>query len=198
MDVLNTEGSISAGWTPIPHAIIDQGSQQLNIRDLASSAYSPVCPRPNGMKLVMPFTNIVGDIQGYVARDDDRREVIVAFRGRYRVGIQVLSLDKADETFISWSSRSFRISTVMGLDPDDSPDDNFPTNEIALELCNCDIWTFSWRSTRLIMRYHAQATLSERDGQNVFIWSTQSRCMFSISESHLLCHPPWMRITHTV
>lgn len=63
MDVLNTEGSISAGWTPIPHAIIDQGSQQLNIRDLvhyfkyASSAYSPVCPRPNGMKLVMPVRN---------------------------------------------------------------------------------------------------------------------------------------------
>ncbi|KAF5362359.1 hypothetical protein D9756_002795 [Leucocoprinus leucothites] len=47
----------------------------------ASSAYSAICLRPNGKKLVMPFANISGDIQGYVARDDDRREIIVAFRG---------------------------------------------------------------------------------------------------------------------
>ncbi|KXN86217.1 putative feruloyl esterase A, partial [Leucoagaricus sp. SymC.cos] len=47
----------------------------------ASSAYTLVCPRPNGKKLVVPFTNTSGDIQGYVARDDDRREIIIAFRG---------------------------------------------------------------------------------------------------------------------
>ncbi|EKM82241.1 hypothetical protein AGABI1DRAFT_112309 [Agaricus bisporus var. burnettii JB137-S8] len=47
----------------------------------ASSAYSVICPRPNGKKLVLPFSSLGGDIQGYVARDDDRREIIVAFRG---------------------------------------------------------------------------------------------------------------------
>lgn len=71
----------------------------------------------------------------------------------------------------------------MGLDPDDSPDDNFPTNEIALELCNCDIWTFSWRSTRLIMRYHAQATLSERVRQSLICHGQEASLSFSSGRS---------------
>ncbi|KAJ3573589.1 hypothetical protein NP233_g2347 [Leucocoprinus birnbaumii] len=47
----------------------------------ATSAYTLICPRPNGKKLVLPFTSISGDYSGYVARDDDRREIIVAFKG---------------------------------------------------------------------------------------------------------------------
>ncbi|KAF9459039.1 alpha/beta-hydrolase [Collybia nuda] len=47
----------------------------------ASSAYSIICPRPNGNTLVLPFSNIMTDIQGFVARDSNRKEIIVALRG---------------------------------------------------------------------------------------------------------------------
>ncbi|KAL0945501.1 hypothetical protein HGRIS_000985 [Hohenbuehelia grisea] len=47
----------------------------------ASCAYNLVCPRPNGKHLVTPFTNPVTDIQGFVARDDERKEIVVAIRG---------------------------------------------------------------------------------------------------------------------
>ncbi|TFK73240.1 alpha/beta-hydrolase [Pluteus cervinus] len=47
----------------------------------ASSAYVPVCPRPNGKHLVTLFSNVVTDIQGFVARDDERKEVVVCLRG---------------------------------------------------------------------------------------------------------------------
>jgi len=47
----------------------------------ASSAYSFVCLRPNGNTLVLPFSNPLNDIQGYVARDNHRKEIIVALRG---------------------------------------------------------------------------------------------------------------------
>jgi predicted lipase len=47
----------------------------------ASSAYSFVCPRPNGNTLVLQLSNPVTDIQGFVARDNQRKEIIVALRG---------------------------------------------------------------------------------------------------------------------
>ncbi|KAF7327305.1 Lipase-3 domain-containing protein [Mycena kentingensis (nom. inval.)] len=47
----------------------------------ASSAYSPVCLRPNGNVLVLQFGNQMSDIQGFIARDDHRKELIVAIRG---------------------------------------------------------------------------------------------------------------------
>ncbi|KAG9224978.1 hypothetical protein CCMSSC00406_0001871 [Pleurotus cornucopiae] len=47
----------------------------------ASCAYVPVCPRPNGRHLVLPFTNPVTDVQGYVARDNEKKELVVALRG---------------------------------------------------------------------------------------------------------------------
>ncbi|KAF5341593.1 hypothetical protein D9758_014066 [Tetrapyrgos nigripes] len=47
----------------------------------ASSAYTPVCPRPNRAHLVTHFSNPVTDIQGFVARDNERKEIIIAFRG---------------------------------------------------------------------------------------------------------------------
>ncbi|KAF9496685.1 alpha/beta-hydrolase [Pleurotus eryngii] len=52
----------------------------------ASCAYVPVCPRPNGRHLVLPFTNPVTDVQGYVARDNERKELVVALRGRVAWG----------------------------------------------------------------------------------------------------------------
>ncbi|KAL1699097.1 Alpha/Beta hydrolase protein [Schizophyllum commune] len=47
----------------------------------ASSAYTALCPRPNGRVLVSEISNSYTDIQGFVARDDERREIIVALRG---------------------------------------------------------------------------------------------------------------------
>ncbi|KAF9451154.1 alpha/beta-hydrolase [Macrolepiota fuliginosa MF-IS2] len=71
MDSSSVTGSISAGlYEDLVHYF-----------KYASSAYCLVCPRPNGKTLVTPFTNLGGDIQGYVARDDGKREIIVAFRG---------------------------------------------------------------------------------------------------------------------
>ncbi|KIL59894.1 hypothetical protein M378DRAFT_26795 [Amanita muscaria Koide BX008] len=47
----------------------------------ASSAYTSVCPKPNGRHLVSPFLSPVADIQGYIARDDEKKELIIALRG---------------------------------------------------------------------------------------------------------------------
>lgn len=55
----------------------------------------------------------------------------------------------------------------MALDPDNSQDDNFSTNEITPKLRDCNIWTFSRRGTRLILCYRAQTTLSEHVSQSV-------------------------------
>lgn len=47
----------------------------------ASSTYIVLCPRPNGNTLVMNFSNSVTDVQGFVVRDSDRKEIVVAIRG---------------------------------------------------------------------------------------------------------------------
>ncbi|SJL17037.1 uncharacterized protein ARMOST_20578 [Armillaria ostoyae] len=47
----------------------------------ASSAYTPFCPRPNGCNLVTEISNSVSDIQGFIARDGDRKELVLALRG---------------------------------------------------------------------------------------------------------------------
>ncbi|KAK7055883.1 lipase-3 domain-containing protein [Favolaschia claudopus] len=56
----------------------------------ASSAYSPVCLRPNGNTLVLQFGSQVTDIQGFIARDDHRKELIVALRGSASVADALL------------------------------------------------------------------------------------------------------------
>ncbi|THH15224.1 hypothetical protein EW146_g5209 [Bondarzewia mesenterica] len=47
----------------------------------ASSAYSVSCPSPNGNTLVKQFSELTTDTQGFIARDDTRKEIVVAFRG---------------------------------------------------------------------------------------------------------------------
>ncbi|KAF8626594.1 hypothetical protein AX17_006512 [Amanita inopinata Kibby_2008] len=51
----------------------------------ASSAYVLLCPKPNGKHLVSPFVNPLTDIQGFVARDEEKKELIVALRGSVSV-----------------------------------------------------------------------------------------------------------------
>ncbi|KAJ3975207.1 alpha/beta-hydrolase [Lentinula raphanica] len=48
----------------------------------ASSAYAPICPKPNGSTLVTHFSDpVAGIVEGYVARDASRKELILALRG---------------------------------------------------------------------------------------------------------------------
>ncbi|PPQ76888.1 hypothetical protein CVT24_008744, partial [Panaeolus cyanescens] len=49
----------------------------------ASSAYTPfnACANPNGQTRITGLYDIFTDTQGYIARDDSRKEIIVAFRG---------------------------------------------------------------------------------------------------------------------
>jgi len=47
----------------------------------ASSAYSASCAYPNGNTLIEEFTDSTTYTQGFIARDDTRKEIIVALRG---------------------------------------------------------------------------------------------------------------------
>ncbi|KAL0948168.1 hypothetical protein HGRIS_010780 [Hohenbuehelia grisea] len=47
----------------------------------ASSSSSDACASPNGHVFVKKINNVITDTQGFIARDDDRKEIIVALRG---------------------------------------------------------------------------------------------------------------------
>lgn len=51
----------------------------------ASSAYVPFCPRPNGQLLVTRLSNMLTDIQGFIVRDDKRKEIVLSLRGSLSV-----------------------------------------------------------------------------------------------------------------
>ncbi|KAF9456338.1 Alpha/Beta hydrolase protein [Collybia nuda] len=47
----------------------------------ASSAYLITCAKPNGNTLVSRFDSSFSDTQGFIARDDRKKEIVVSFRG---------------------------------------------------------------------------------------------------------------------
>ncbi|KAH8925846.1 alpha/beta-hydrolase [Atractiella rhizophila] len=47
----------------------------------ASSAYSDSCAKPNGNTLVLHLENLNTDTEGFVARDDVRKEIVISLRG---------------------------------------------------------------------------------------------------------------------
>jgi len=51
----------------------------------ASSAYTLICPKPNGNILVQVFKNLFTETQGLIVRDDNRKEIVVTFRGSFSV-----------------------------------------------------------------------------------------------------------------
>jgi len=51
----------------------------------SSAAYQMICPRPLGNKLVGSFSNLLTSTRGYVALDDERKEIVVAFRGSQQI-----------------------------------------------------------------------------------------------------------------
>ncbi|KAJ6476485.1 lipase [Mycena vitilis] len=57
----------------------------------SSAAYQPLCPKPLGKTLIRSFER--RRTQGYVARDDDRQEIIVVFRGTFSLMIKDILTD---------------------------------------------------------------------------------------------------------
>ncbi|KAH8929916.1 alpha/beta-hydrolase [Atractiella rhizophila] len=47
----------------------------------ASSAYGDSCAKPNGNTLVLQIEDLNTDTEGFIARDDNRKEIVVALRG---------------------------------------------------------------------------------------------------------------------
>jgi len=47
----------------------------------SSAAYQLVCLSPLGNTLVVQFSNIATNTQGFIARDDTRKEIVVSYRG---------------------------------------------------------------------------------------------------------------------
>jgi len=98
----------------------------------ASSAYTALCLRPNGNHLVIEVSNPLTDIQGFIARDDHRKEIVVALRGSASVADIVMDVQVALVPFISpgvkfsseirvhsgflfsWDSVAVQIITMVG------------------------------------------------------------------------------------
>lgn len=60
-------------------------SELLLFAKYSSAVYQSICPRPLGNTLVESFSNVLTHAHGLVARDDARREVVVAFRGSHEL-----------------------------------------------------------------------------------------------------------------
>lgn len=56
----------------------------------ASGAYQVLCPRPMGNTLVAQFINPITATQGFIARDDTRKELVVAFRGSREISSAII------------------------------------------------------------------------------------------------------------
>jgi len=99
----------------------------------ASSAYTLICPQPNGKSLVNTFKNILTETQGFVARDDGRKEIVVALRGSLSVTDIITDASLILTPFISpgvaapwgtlvhsgfllgWNSVSLQVLSSVGL-----------------------------------------------------------------------------------
>ncbi|PPQ92070.1 hypothetical protein CVT25_007318 [Psilocybe cyanescens] len=61
-------------------------TNNLQTRDIPGDASSanavllPVCPRPNGNTYVAQISNPITDTQGFIARDDRKKEIVISFR----------------------------------------------------------------------------------------------------------------------
>jgi len=82
-------GSSSSSLAPQPISQ-EKYDELVHYFKYASSCYVPICPRPCGNKLASTFSNPVTDIQGFVARDEKRQELVVALRGSASVADVIL------------------------------------------------------------------------------------------------------------
>ncbi|KZP24469.1 alpha/beta-hydrolase [Athelia psychrophila] len=67
----------------------------------AASAYSNSCANPNGNTLVTEFTNGDTYTQGFIARDDTRKEIVVSLRGSSSAGDFLTDAELLLEDFTS-------------------------------------------------------------------------------------------------
>ncbi|KAF8160627.1 Alpha/Beta hydrolase protein [Crassisporium funariophilum] len=81
--------TLKAFASPVVESRAPNGIDQSTYNDLerytkySSAVYQWVCPKPLGNKLVKQFSE--AGTQGFVVRDDNRKEIIVAFRGTLEV-----------------------------------------------------------------------------------------------------------------
>jgi len=79
----------------------------------SSGAYQFVCLKPLGNVLVQSFASVLTGTRGYIARDDARKEIIVAFRGSKELGnvitdaeVMLVPLESsgidAGEAYVHW------------------------------------------------------------------------------------------------
>ncbi|KAH8825149.1 alpha/beta-hydrolase [Flagelloscypha sp. PMI_526] len=92
----------------------------------ASSAYSITCPKPNGNTLVKLIKNVVTDTQGFIARDDTKKEIIVSMRGTSSVEdaltdvgfalapLNIPGVSASCGVFSLWNSVTDEIVTTVG------------------------------------------------------------------------------------
>ncbi|KAJ6455264.1 Alpha/Beta hydrolase protein [Mycena vitilis] len=74
----------------------------------SSAAYQSTCSSPLGNTLVESFSG--GDTNGFIARDDTRKEIVVSFRGTFSVADAVTDVDLFLTPFVSPGiSKSFEV-----------------------------------------------------------------------------------------
>ncbi|KAJ7863392.1 alpha/beta-hydrolase [Mycena leptocephala] len=74
----------------------------------SSAAYQLLCPSPLGNTLVQSFS--AGDTQGFIARDDSRKEIVVSFRGSFSLADAATDIDLFLVPFVSPGiSQSFSV-----------------------------------------------------------------------------------------
>jgi len=56
-------------------------SELVRFAKYSSAVYQKICPRPLGNVLVAQFSELITNVNGFIVRDESRKEVIVAFRG---------------------------------------------------------------------------------------------------------------------
>ncbi|THH07250.1 hypothetical protein EW145_g3508 [Phellinidium pouzarii] len=74
----------------ISQSLMDQFTRYVQF---ASGAYQLFCPAPLGTTLITQFSDKPTNTQGYITRDDDRKEIIVAYRGSIQLQDFVTDLD---------------------------------------------------------------------------------------------------------
>jgi len=56
-------------------------SELVRFTKYSSAVYQKICPRPLGNTLVAQFSELVRNVNGFVVRDESRKEIVVVFRG---------------------------------------------------------------------------------------------------------------------
>ncbi|KAF8142351.1 alpha/beta-hydrolase [Mycena galopus ATCC 62051] len=98
----------------------------------ASSAYSTLgCARPNGNTLISTINDVLTDTQGFIARDDTRKEIVVALRGRWAALLGPIHDINETESTRSTSVQDFITDAEILLTPFVSPGVNPPAGATA-------------------------------------------------------------------